>query len=62
VEIAATPPNKAFSERNHVLPYKIIAALIMGALDAGDSAAFQEFFWLRVFSAPKHYPRPPQRQ
>jgi hypothetical protein len=23
---------------------------------------FQAFFWLRVFSAPKQSPRPPQRQ
>ena len=32
------------------------------ALDAGDSAHLQAFFWLRVFSAPKQSPRPPQRQ
>jgi ketosteroid isomerase-like protein len=32
------------------------------ALDAGDSAAFSDIFWLRVFPAPKHCPRPPQRQ
>ncbi|HLF32433.1 MAG TPA: hypothetical protein VI566_15570, partial [Xanthomonadales bacterium] len=39
------------------------------ALDAGDcrfaacgTLRSQTFFWLRVFSAPEHYPRPPQRQ
>ena len=32
-----------------------------GALDAGDSAAFQAFLWLQVFSASKQSPRPPQR-
>jgi len=32
------------------------------ALDAGDSAAFQAFFWLRFFPAPKQNPHPPQRQ
>jgi len=28
----------------------------------GILAHFQAFFWLRVFSAPKQSPRPPQRQ
>ena len=27
-----------------------------------DLRHFRAFFWLRAFTAPKHYPRPPQRQ
>jgi len=40
---------------------KAKSGLTKRAVDGGDSARFSSVFWLRVFSALKHFPRPPHR-